>query len=233
MANNLKGYDANQVLRAVYDVDKNCLRTCLVDGGAGEGPAVEVIIDHSTDSIRLGDGTSLVTTTIFPASKVGLDVNILTEDVDIRPLDAQVDNVAIEDADGDQLAINADGSLNVAQALNPDLTGKVKYDEITSVASSSETTIVSFTALSGRDTFLQGVTVSGTNIAAFKVKVNGAVIDLKRTYFGGNLNEEFIFNGQNNSGVVISVGQTITVTVEHSRPMSGDFNSKILYMEAL
>lgn len=76
MANNLKGYDAFQVLRSVFDVDKNCLRVCLVDGGAGGGPAVEVIIDHTTDSIRLGDGTSLITATVSGV-KVGLDVNVL------------------------------------------------------------------------------------------------------------------------------------------------------------
>ena len=76
MPNNLKGYDGFQVLRSVFDVDQNCLRVCLVDGGAGSGGAVEVIIDHTSDSIRLGDGTSLVTTTVLPNSKVGLDVNL-------------------------------------------------------------------------------------------------------------------------------------------------------------
>ena len=96
MANNLKQIDAPQVLRSVYDTSTNCLRVCLVDGGAGSGPGVEVIIDHTTDSIRLGDGTTLFTgTTVGP--KTGLDVNIITTDVDIRDLDASLDNVAIGD----------------------------------------------------------------------------------------------------------------------------------------
>ena len=76
MANNLKNYDGFQVLRSVFDVDTNCLRVCLVDGGAGEGSNVEVIIDHETDSIRLGDGTDLVTTTTLDGD-VGLDVNVI------------------------------------------------------------------------------------------------------------------------------------------------------------
>lgn len=75
MANNLKGYDFPQVLRSVFDVDKNCLRVCIVDGASGGGP-IEVIIDHTTDSIRLGDGTNLITATV-DGSKVGLDVNVL------------------------------------------------------------------------------------------------------------------------------------------------------------
>ena len=84
MANNLKGYDAFQVLRSVFDVDKNCLRVCIVDGSSGGSP-VEVIVDHTTDSIRLGDGTSLVTATIL-GSKVGIDVNQLNIPTVTSPL---------------------------------------------------------------------------------------------------------------------------------------------------
>lgn len=84
MANNLKGYDGFQVLRSVFDVDQNCLRVCIVSGGSG-GIAAEVIIDHTNDSIRLGDGTSLVTTTV-DGSKVGLDVNILNAPTVTTPI---------------------------------------------------------------------------------------------------------------------------------------------------
>jgi len=79
MPNNLKGYDAFQVLRSVFDVDKNCLRVCIVDGASGGSP-VEVIIDHTTDSIRLGDGTTLFTSTAIGA-KTALDVNVINNSV--------------------------------------------------------------------------------------------------------------------------------------------------------
>lgn len=87
MPNNLKGYDGFQVLRSVFDVDQNCLRVCIVSGGGGPGPGgpIEVIIDHTTDSIRLGDGTNLVTTTV-DGSKVGLDVNIINAPTVNTPL---------------------------------------------------------------------------------------------------------------------------------------------------
>ena len=77
MANNLKGLDAFQVLRSVFDVDMNCLRVCVVDGSTGGGGGgFEVIISHVNDSIRIGDGTNLVTSTT-EGGKTGLDVNIV------------------------------------------------------------------------------------------------------------------------------------------------------------
>lgn len=230
MPNNLKLRDGQQVLRSVYDVDKNCLRVCLVDGGAGEGPGVEVIIDHTSDSIRLGDGTTLTTVTTV-SGKNGLDVNIITQDLDIRDLDASIDNVAIQDSDGDELAINPDGSINFTPTLNTSITSLNKYGDVAAVASSTETTVVSHTASVGKITYLQYVSVSGENIAVFKVKVNGTVVDLKRTYFGGPFNEDFKFDGDSSNGVKVSVGDVIIVTVEHFRPFSGDFNAKILYLE--
>jgi hypothetical protein len=67
--------DQGQIIQAVYDQVLNRLR---VDIGANItlGGDLEVAIDHTTDSIRLGDGVSLITaTTIGP--KTGLDVNII------------------------------------------------------------------------------------------------------------------------------------------------------------
>jgi hypothetical protein len=80
MANNLKGDDAFQVLRSVFDVDKNCLRVCIVDGAAGGGSPIEVIVDHTTDSIRLGDGTTLFSSTAI-GTKTGLDVSVINNSV--------------------------------------------------------------------------------------------------------------------------------------------------------
>jgi len=73
-----KGYDANQVIRSVYDVNSNCLRVCI-DGSVDMGGPQDIIIDHADDSIRIGDGTNLVTTTPTNISQVGLDVIALNE----------------------------------------------------------------------------------------------------------------------------------------------------------
>lgn len=231
MANNLKGLDANQVLRSVYDIDKNTLRVSIIDGSTGGGGGFEVIISHTDDSIRLGDGTNLTTATVV-GPKVGLDVNILNG-ITIAPLDASKDNVAIHDSDGDELEINTDGSINVSTVVSPNVTGLKKYNEVSSVASGVETTIATHTALGGRRTFLQKVSASGDNVSKYRIKVNGTTIDLKRTMFGEDLNCEFIFDGEINPGYEVSVGDVITVTAIHTRPGTSDYNAKIQYIEVI
>jgi hypothetical protein len=74
VANDLKGLDAPQVLRSVYDDTKNTLRVSIIDGSTGGGGGFEVIISHTDDSIRLGDGTNYFTSTSL-SGKVALDVN--------------------------------------------------------------------------------------------------------------------------------------------------------------
>lgn len=81
MANNLKQLDANQVLRSAYEVTTNRLRVdASISGSIG---SIEVIIDHTNDSIRLGDGTTLFTGTTV-SGKTGLDVNIINDSIDVN-----------------------------------------------------------------------------------------------------------------------------------------------------
>ena len=94
MPNELKGYDFPQVLRSVFDVDQNCLRVCIVSGsGGGPQPPFEVIIDHTNDSIRLGDGTTLFTGTTI-SGKTGLDVNVINSPTVTTPIVTNI-NVAV------------------------------------------------------------------------------------------------------------------------------------------
>lgn len=188
-----------------------------------------MVISHTDDSIRLGDGTSLITaTTIGP--KVGLDVNVINE-VDIEDLNASKDNVAIHDADGDELEINDDGSINVSGLPSDRITSAFKYNSVPTVANGVETTIVTHTAVGGRKTFLQRINGSGDNIAKYRVKINGIEVDMKRTYWGNGLNVEFQFDGQLNEGLELAVGDIVSLTTIHERPHVADFNGKIQYIE--
>jgi len=66
--------DFQQVISKVYDDVNNALRTTapiIVAGGTQE-----VLIDHTDDSIRLGDGSAFFTSTV-KAGKRGLDVAII------------------------------------------------------------------------------------------------------------------------------------------------------------
>jgi hypothetical protein len=82
------------ILRDVHDPATQSLRTTaqatiIVPGG------LEVTISHTNDSIRLGDGVNLVTTTNV-SGKQGLDVNIINSAAltNIRPLNVLTDSVA-------------------------------------------------------------------------------------------------------------------------------------------
>lgn len=70
--------DSTQVLRHVFDETQDRLRVdAAVSMDAGQ---LDVVIDQADDSIRIGDGTNLVTTT-QDSGKVALDVNIISSDI--------------------------------------------------------------------------------------------------------------------------------------------------------
>lgn len=66
--------DFPQVIKAVYNEPDNRLRVeAEITAVIGE---IEVELSHTTDSVRLGDGTNFLTSTTV-SSKVGLDVNVI------------------------------------------------------------------------------------------------------------------------------------------------------------
>lgn len=216
MANNLKGYDAFQVLRSVFDVDLNCLRVCIVDGSNPGGGGIQVAIDHTEDSIRLGDGTYFFTSTVG-GGKVALDVNFINSsfpisatDLDIRNLQFANDKV---DITGSSVTITEVGSFTNI------------YNEVLAVASGVLTNITSFTA--SQNTRLKQVDVSGENIATYEVLINGSVVSKKRTYFGGMLNDTFFFD----KGINFISGQQVLIRVIHNRPTTANFNANLIVIE--
>lgn len=104
--------DEQQCIQGAYDEANGRLRVdAALTADIIAAPGLHVDIQHTEDSVRLGDGTNYITsTTIGP--DVGLDVNIINP-ISIEIDAADGDNVAIHDSDGDELQINADGSINV------------------------------------------------------------------------------------------------------------------------
>lgn len=95
--------DFTNIIRHVFDEAEDRLRVdASVTVVLGE---VEVIISHIDDSIRLGDGTSLITSTLV-SGKQGLDVNIINTSLTITaaslplPLGAATDSVLQSVRDG-------------------------------------------------------------------------------------------------------------------------------------
>lgn len=139
------------------------------------------------------------------------------------PIDVNISasNDSIKISDGtDTLAINSDGSINVA------LTGggltSATYNEVTGVASGVLTTVASFTAVAS--TKVRRIMAAGTNIAAYEVVVDGNVRAKSYTNFGGPLDVVFDFE----DGLSLSIGNQVLVRVLHQRPDVGNFNASIV-----
>lgn len=199
--------DGNQVLKQAYDEPNNRLR---VDAAVSASISDIVIEDPDGDILGINaDGS--------------IDVNVINSiQVEIDAADG--DNIAISDGT-DTLDVNPDGSLNVHTIFDGDISSS--YNEVTSVASSVPTTLVTYTAgISGK---LKLVDVAGTNIAMYELLLNATVIDKRYTYFGNSLNATFEFG----DGLSLSIADTLLVRVTHLRPMLGDFNGRIQVLEGV
>ena len=110
--------DAQQVLKHAFDDVTGRLRTdATISGDVVIG---DIEISQTDDSIRIGDGTNLVTATV-DGGKTGLDVNVINDitlDIDA----ASGDNIAISDGTN-TLAIEPDGSVNVNVQGTVDVSG--------------------------------------------------------------------------------------------------------------
>ena len=212
--------DANAIFQRVFDEINDRLRVdAAVTVTLG---TVEVIITDVNDSIKIGDGSGLnfaTVTTVGP--KKGLDVNLIGGVLSL-----------VDSTTGDPLAINPNGSINVVlQASGAPTINKNIYNEVTSIANSVSTSIVTYTVPVSKTADLKRVNVSGTNVAEYSVLVNATRIDKKRTYFGGGLNEVFDFSSFNDNGYGLIAGDQVIVKVIHSRPSLGDFNAGIQVVE--
>jgi len=123
------------------------------------------------------------------------------------------------------------GSVEIKGSPSGDLLNVNIYNEITNVASGVKTTIVSYTVPFGKTGILERITTSGDNVGRYDVYLNGSSVDTQRTYFGGNFNALFEFITGTGDGFVLSAGDIITVTILHTRPFVGMFESRIQVLE--
>jgi len=103
-----------------------------------------------------------------------------------------------------------------------------EFNSITALASGSQSAIVSYTFPAGKKFFLQLAEYSGENIAEYEIFRDTTLIAKRRTYFSGGLDGMVQFVQSSALGLEISAGEVISVKVEHARPMSGDFDARIL-----
>lgn len=203
---------------------------------------VQNVHEEAADAIRTlnvdADGNPISETNPLPVSienvtieNANLDVQLTHKDATPTPSDV-ADSVRIGDG-VDELAVNDDGSINVNVVSTPSNTENIRstFDTAPSVASGSETTIVSYIVPEGIVALLQRVTYSGENVATYNLYVNGVLVERMRTHFGGDLSGEMRFIGGAEEGPKYVTGDEITLKVLHTRPIPADFNGRIQVME--
>jgi hypothetical protein len=140
------------------------------------------------------------------------------------------DNIAIKGATGNELVVNADGSINVVTGNAVAGVTKSFYNEISNVVNGITTSIVTYTVPTGKTAVLERVFVTGDNIARYEIFINATKIDSTLTYFGSALNSSFDFSS-GYSGLGLATNDIVTVTVVHSRTSLGNFSGRIQISE--
>ena len=100
------------------------------------------------------------------------------------------------------------------------------YSEVLSLASGSEVDLVTYTVPASKIFYLEVTEFGGTNIARYRIDVDGTEISKAYTWFSGPLFSEIRFDSID-TGKPMTAGQVITIKVMHSRPAAGDFHGRI------
>jgi len=129
-----------------------------------------------------------------------------------------------------QVKVDDNNTLHVSVQDSAGNVPVLEYGEVSSVAMSAETTLLTYTVPLGTDFFLHRVEVSGTNLAEYKVKVNSSTKSKKRTWWT-QFNETFEFTGSVSKGVKLVAGDIVTITALHSSVNLGNFNASLQGMQ--
>lgn len=148
----------------------------------------------------------------------------------LGPIDVNVSasNDSIKISDGtDTLAINADGSLNIAGSISGDVTAlltginEFSYNEVT-IAAGATTTVIS--QLFPTEYKLRRTRGSGENIGVFFLKFNSSGVDkIRTTYTDFNALMDY------ETGITIPAGTTVNVDVTNSSASPAQYSVQILY----
>ena len=114
-------------------------------------------------------------------------------------------------------------SRQVLSLPSQTLTPVNDFASISSLASASLTTVISYTVPAGKTFYLRMIEFGGGNIATYDVIIDSIPQARRRTYFGGSLSSEFFFDA-----LTVAAGKVIELKVIHGRPMTADFEGRVL-----
>lgn len=131
------------------------------------------------------------------------------------------------------LGINTDGSINVNLVSSTPSNQKVllNYNEVSSVGTNILTTLITYTVPVSKTAILQRISVGGENVATYQVLINNVAVETKRTWWGAGMNELFMYDTGSERGYALATGDIVKVTVIHTRPMMGNFESTMQVIE--
>jgi hypothetical protein len=105
------------------------------------------------------------------------------------------------------------------------------FNEVSAVASGSETLVVSYTVPVGKQVILYFAEGTGNNIAKYQLYRDSDLERVNYSWWANGLNFHMSFSVGNNQGPVFDAGEQIRLTVLHDRPSSGVFSASLLFKE--
>jgi hypothetical protein len=108
---------------------------------------------------------------------------------------------------------------------NGGVEGSVTYGEISGIAASTETTVVSKTITAGFKGRLKNAWATGSSCAVFKLKVNGSTVGTRRINWCDR-NAEWVYKD-----LELSAGDVIIITAEHTESATQEFEADLHWSE--
>jgi hypothetical protein len=210
--------DLHEIQRQVYEEEPTvALRNHLVDWlGRSYDASNPMPVQLSDGSIDIG------------TVNAELEVQ-LSHQNNVPDAGDVADSVQVGDG-SDILEINPDGSINIKiTGGNGDVVNT--YAEANSVAASTAVTVASYTVPIGKSAFLNRVEFGGSNIGIYEVQINAVTEAKRRTWFNGNMSDNFDFVSSTLSGIELSAGDVVRLRVTNIRPTVGDFEGRIQVVE--
>lgn len=115
--------------------------------------------------------------------------------------------------------------------IQPTGTVESLFSQITGVATSSTSTILTYTVPPSTQAYLLRIEVSGTMIATYDILVDGQPWARTRTYFSGPFIGIIQIGTSPSDGFPLMAGQVVIIQVTNFRPMAGDFEARLQYLE--
>jgi len=207
--------DTTQIFQRSFDQPNDRIRVDAVVSLSGT--ASEVIISHVDDSIRIGDGTNLVTSTNVGA-KQGLDVNVIN-DIALSVTHTD-DSIRLGDGTG-YLTTTVSGptrSLDVnisGGSVKPIPAGAtVLTYGVQTVAAAATVNVVQYVVPAGNPVYLQKIYISGESIGTWTVYINATVLMVARMTYT-DFSRTIDLATASAFGVTTSPGDIIKVEVEN------------------